>query len=307
MSMTDKEKYINFCLNKKMYIPIFSEPWWLEAVSNGKWDVILVEENNNIVACHPFFYIDHVDGIEIRKATLTQNNGILINYPPNIKNAKKISIERRYIKSIIEKLEVLNIQSYRQYFHYSFTNWLPFYWRGFSQTTRYTYTIDESDMETIVSNMDPKLRNQIKKASKIVDSFEGMDIQEFYELNKLTFMRQNLEIPYSFDVVKAIDEACRARNCSRILYAKDKQGNIHSAIYLIEDEKSVYYLLSASDERFRESQSLSLLLKKGIEYAVSKGKIFDFEGSMKENIEHSFSQFGAIQKPYMDIKKVFKE
>lgn len=24
-------------------------------------------------------------------------------------------------------------------FHYSITNWLPFYWRGFKQTTRYTY------------------------------------------------------------------------------------------------------------------------------------------------------------------------
>lgn len=303
----DKEKYIKFCNDNNMYIPIFSKPWWLQAVSNGDWDVILVEENNDIVACHPFFYVNHNDGIEIRKATLTQNNGILIKYPPNIRNVKKISLERKYIKSIIEKLENYNITTYRQYFHYSFTNWLPFYWRGFCQTTRYTYVIEKNDLETIVSDMDSKLRNQIKKASNIVDVYEGMNIEEFYELNKLTFRRQNLEIPYSFEIVKAIDNACSERNCSRILYAKDKEGNIHSAIYLIEDEKSVYYLLSASDERFRESQSLSLLLKRGIEYAISEGKTFDFEGSMKENIEHSFSQFGAIQKPYMDIRKVYKE
>ena len=155
--------------------------------------------------------------------------------------------------------------------------------------------------------MDSKLRNQIKKAESLVEIFEGMDIGEFYEFNKMTFQRQGLEIPYSLKVVKNIEKECSRRNLSKIFYAKDKENNLHAAIYLVEDDASIYYLLSASDERFRDSQALSLLLKRAIEYALLKGKAFDFEGSMKENIEHNFSKFGAIQMPYMDIKKCFKE
>ncbi len=304
---SDKEKYITFCEKKLMYIPIFSQPWWLEAVSNGDWDVILLEENGEIVACHPFFYIEHHNGLEIRKAPLTQNNGILIKYPTSIKYSKKLSIERKTIKYFIEQLESKNLVSYRQYFHYSFTNWLPFFWRGFNESTRYTYIIDNYDMNSVSLNMDSKLRNQIKKATQIVEVFEGMGIRDFYEFNKLTFIRQGLEIPYSFEIVENIEKECSCRGASKILYAKDEQGNIHSAIYIVEDDESVYYLLSGSDARFRDSQSLSLLLFKAIEYAASINKKFDFEGSMKENIEHYFAQFGAIQTPYMDIKKLYKE
>ena len=302
-----KMEYIAFCEKKEMYIPIFSQPWWLEAVSDGDWDVIIVCEGGKIVACHPFFFIKHQNGLEIRKAPLTQNNGILVNYPKDIKYATKLSLERRVIKQIIEEVEKNDLFSYRQYFHYSFTNWLPYYWKGYTQTTRYTYVIKDKNIDKVVAEMDSKLRNQIKKAESLVEIFEGMDIGEFYEFNKMTFQRQGLEIPYSLKVVKNIEKECSRRNLSKIFYAKDKENNLHAAIYLVEDDASIYYLLSASDERFRDSQALSLLLKRAIEYALLKGKAFDFEGSMKENIEHNFSKFGAIQMPYMDIKKCFKE
>ena len=31
--------------------------------------------------------------------------------------------------------------SFTHRFHENFTNWLPFYWSGFEQTTRYTYLL----------------------------------------------------------------------------------------------------------------------------------------------------------------------
>lgn len=304
-TMTNKAKYEQFCAESGVYIPIFSKPWWLEAVSNGTWDVLIAEESQ-ILACNPYFYVPGEQKNEIRKAPLTQNNGVIFNYPANIKYVKKLAFERKVLGMIIDQLEQLPLSTYRQYFHYSFTNWLPYFWRGFSQTTRYTYVVEEKSIEVARANMDAKLRNQIKKASTLVTVHEGMDIADFYEFNKKTYERQNLEIPYSFDVVSRVDAACKMRGASKILYAVDEQGNMHSAIYLIEDEESVYYLLSGSDEQYRNSQSLSLLLDKAIEYAISVGKKFDFEGSMKQNIERNFAQFGGVQKLYMDIRKDYR-
>lgn len=301
--MTNKEKYIEFCQTSGVYVSIFSQPWWLEAVSEGNWDVLIAEENGMVLAFNPYFFIPHNEGLEIRKAPLTQNNGVILNYPAGLKYERKLAFERKALRMIIDQLEQMPLVSYRQYFHHSFTNWLPYFWKGFSQSTRYTYIIEERDGEIISQNMSAKLRNQIKKAEKNVCVFEDMSIEAFYEFNKKTYERQNMDIPYSFDIVSRIDDACRKRGAAKILYAIDSNDNMHSAIYLVEDAKAVYYLLSGSDERYRDSQSLSLLIKKGIEYAISVDKDFDFEGSMKENIESHFAQFGSVQKAYMDIKK----
>lgn len=303
--MTNKVRYIDFCKKSGVYIPIFSQPWWLEAVSYGNWDALVVEESGNIIACNPFYYIDCDYGREILKAPLTQNNGVLFNYPVNMKYVTKLAFERKILDLVIDQIEAMNLVKYRQYFHYSFTNWLPYYWRGFSQTTRYTYVIEETNMDVITANMDSKLRNQIRKAHSIIEVKEGMLIDEFYEFHKKTYERQDIDIPYQYDIVRRIEEECAQRSASKILYAMDKYDNIHAAIYLVEDAQSVYYLLSGSDEKFRNSQSLSLLIKEGIEYAISKGKKFDFEGSMKKNLEKNFSQFGGIQKPYMNISKTY--
>ena len=53
--MLDKDKYKYFA-EKNEDIPIFSRPWWLDAVCDeGHWDVILYEKNNSIRSSFPFF------------------------------------------------------------------------------------------------------------------------------------------------------------------------------------------------------------------------------------------------------------
>ena len=303
--MTDKEKYRKFSETEKT-IPIFSKGWWMDAVCGDQWDVILIEENGQILASLPYYFVEH-DGLkEIRKAPLTQNNGIWIHYPQNQKYENKLSLEHRLMDLVIDKIEALNVHKYQQYFHYSIQNHLPFFWRGYTQTTRYTYVIeDTSKVDELVKNFSSSIRNTIRKASKTVMVEEDLDIEQFYNLNKLTYERQNLSIPYSFDLVSRIDEACKMRNARKIYYCLDDEKHIHSAAYFVWDDESVYYLMAASDPVYRSSQSLSLLIYEGIKLANRLGKKFDFEGSMKKNIEKHFRQFGAKQFAYHHIQKTF--
>ena len=47
--MTNKEKYDIFC--QKIYISVFSQPWWLDAVCGEEnWDVYVVEKGGIYVA-----------------------------------------------------------------------------------------------------------------------------------------------------------------------------------------------------------------------------------------------------------------
>lgn len=301
--MNNKQKYRQLCLEND--IPIFSQYFWLDAVCGEEnWDVILIEKSGNILASLPY-YLNKLDsGFEVRKAPLTQNNGVYFYYPTGLKYDRKIAFENKVLDEIINEIEKLNIRSYRQYFHYSFKNWLPFYWRGYSQSTRYTYVIeDTSNMDDIYNNLNGNIRKHLKKANQIVTVLDDLTYEDFYDLNVQTYERQGMEIPYSFELFEKLYLNLEKNNSVKILYAKDENGVIHSAALYVYDKTSVYYLMSGSVEKYRSSQSLTLLIYEGIKLANQLGLKFDFEGSMRKSIEKFFRQFGAEQKPYFDIRK----
>ncbi|CCQ97603.1 conserved hypothetical protein [[Clostridium] ultunense Esp] len=300
-----KQRYREFS-EKEKTMPIFSKGWWMDAVCRDSWDVILIEENNEIIGALPYCFTEYEGIKKIQKVVLTQNNGVLIKYPESLKYDTKLSHEKKIMNLIIDEIESLNINRYQQYFHYSITNWLPFYWRGYSQTTRYTYVIeDTSDLETLYNRFNSNVRKNLRKATKQLEVREDMGVEDFYHMNKMTFDRQGIEIPYSLELIRRVDNECSKRKVNKIYYCVDDNFNIHSAIYLVWDDESVYYLMSGSNPLYRSSQSLTLLIYEGIKLANRLGKKFDFEGSMKENIERFFRQFGPIQKPYHNIYKEF--
>lgn len=88
--MNNKEKYIEFCNAEN--ICIFSQYWWLDAVSQSDgWDVILCEKGGSILAALPYSFTSSRKGIEIYQDKLTQkmvyllsihlNKNIHLDYP----------------------------------------------------------------------------------------------------------------------------------------------------------------------------------------------------------------------------------
>lgn len=132
---------------------------------------------------------------------------------------------------------------------------------------------------------------------------EEEDVEKFYQIHKKTFDRQQMSNPYKFELIQQIDEACRARNCRKMWFAIDDIGQVHSAIYVVWDEQSAYYIMGGADPLLRTSGATSLLLWTAIKEASRQGKQFDFVGSMFEPIDRFFRGFGAVQKPYLQISK----
>lgn len=301
----EKERYNLFC--QKNYIPIFSQPWWLDAVcGENNWGVHVLEKSGQLLGAMPY-YIENRNGFEIiTKAHHSQNNGIIVSYQPNMKYVARIERQEEVINEMCDYIEDLKVDKYEQQYHYSFTNCLPFKWRGYNEMVRYTYVIeDTSDMNKICADFKYIVRNEIKKAEKFVTIKENLDINKFYEINKLSYDRQGIEVPFSLKFLHRLEEACIAHECRKILYAVDDEGNIHSVAYLVWDNESLYFLINGSDTEFRYSQSNSLLIRESIRVAHNLGKKFDFEGSVLQPVEHIFRSFGAIQKLYFRIYKVF--
>jgi lipid II:glycine glycyltransferase (peptidoglycan interpeptide bridge formation enzyme) len=181
---------------------------------------------------------------------------------------------------------------------------LPFYWRHFSQTTRYTYVLEDlTDLETVWRNMNSDIRCDIRKAQKVVRVVDDPGLERFLDINELTFRRQGLRLPYSRVLVRRLDAACAARAARRIFFALDKENRVHAAVYLVWTRSWAYYLMSGGDPSLRHSGANSLLVWEAIRFAATVSRGFDFEGSMIEPVERVFRRFGGSQKPYFTVSR----
>jgi len=301
--MTSNQKYREFC-NKEESMPIFVKDWWLDAVCGEKnWDVILIEKDGEIIASMPYFKKRMIIFDIITMPKLTQTMGIYIKYPKNQSYVKKLSYEKEVVTEIISKLPRFHI--FFQKFNYSLTNWLPFYWAGFKQTTNYTYVIENlSNLDTVFFNFKKNTKGNIKRAQKTLTVISNDDFRKFYEINKYTFKKKGVEVPYSLKYADLIDKACSKRNCRKIFFAVDKNKEYQAAIYVIWDKNSMYYLMGGTNPNNENQGANSLLVWEAIKFASTVTNKFDFEGSMIESVEKYFRTFGSIQKPYFKITKI---
>ncbi len=302
--MTNKQKYREFCKNE-LDIPVFSKDWWLDAVSvNGEWDVALVEKGDKIVASMPYYFTKENKNILISMPFLTQTMGPYIKYPENQKHYKKLSWEKELMSNLIDQLP--SFIFFRQAFHHKITNWLPFYWKGFFSSIRYTYIINNLKSkrdDEILKDFTNAKRRDIKKASNIVQVKFDLSFEEFYKHHQTSLGKSGDKVAYSYEVFKNIYENSYKNNSGKSLYCIDEDGNIHSALFIVWDKNSTYALVTSLDPDFRSSGSLSLLFYEAIKLGREHSEVFDFEGSMIEYAEHSYRQFGGIQTPFMQIYK----
>ena len=300
--MTSKQKYRNFCKAEKN-ISIFSKDWWLDSVcGENNWDVVLVEKGGEIFASLPYYKTKRAIFDIISMPKLTQAMGVYIKYPKRQKYYKKLSWEKNMMTNLIEQLPKVDLFS--QNFHYNITNCLPFYWKGYEQTTRYTYVIENISLDNLEKNFETDIRRRRRRAQKLgVKIVESKDIKKFYELNKKTFIRQNRMISYSFDFIQNLYKNCNEKNACKMYFAIDAEGNIIAGNFLVYDENTVYYLMGGIESSKKNLGGMDVVQFESIKFALNNGRKFDFEGSMVESIEKYFRSFGAIQKPYFNISK----
>jgi hypothetical protein len=195
---------------------------------------------------------------------------------------------------------------FTQNWHYSQTNWLPFYWKDFQQTIRYTYVLFAlHDENALWAGVQENIRTDIRKAANryALRVRDDLDIGAFLNLNRMIFTRQGKELPYPEKFVRRLDVACTDRYCRKIWIAEDDSGRHHAGVYVVWDENSAYYLMGGSDPELRNSGATSLCMWEAIRHAATVTKHFDFEGSMIEPVERFFRAFGAVQMPYFQITK----
>ncbi len=300
--MTDKDKYRQLC-EREESIPIFSRDWWLDAVcGESHWEALLIERNGQIQASLPL-YLPLRDIVSMPSYTQTMGPW-LSAVSPDTKYTTALGRNQELCRSFTEKLR--HFPHFLQNFHYDITDWLPFYWAGYRQTTRYTYLLRGiGDQKALWGNMSPNIRRNIAKAQ---DKYhlsvrKGIATDEFLAIQAQSFARQGLRIKADQRALKNLIETCKRRNQGDLWGGYDQNGRLHAAAFVVWQKRSAHYIAGGSDPAHRDSGAQSLVLWECIRFASQHTDLFDFEGSMLPGVERFFREFGAVQTPFFTISK----
>lgn len=299
--LSNKEKFNQFC-KQNLDIPLFLTYKWYNALFGDNWDVVLAQKNDNILGFLPYTITKKKTFQLIRPPFITPYQGIWMSYPEDQKYTNRLSFEKEVITDIIKQLP--QFDTFQQKFLPDFTNWLPFYWNGFEQTTRYTYIIEDLvDTEKVFKDFKENIRREIRKAEKTLAIQNIDDISLLFDLKVNVYSESGDSYTIPKQLLINAFNFCKTNKTGELLVAKDSDGNIHSILFYVWDKTTAYYLHGGTYNNYKTSGSMSLLLWEAIKRSSKIVKQFNFEGSMVESIERYFRAFGGKQVPYFEIKK----
>ena len=234
----------------------------------------------------------------------TQTMGIWFN--PESENPKYS--DNLYRKQLISKFFIGYLPAHSfflQHFHSSFTDWLPFYWCGFQQTTRYNYILpDISDTGIVYNHLKDNIKRNIAKAQKKygIEIRRNVSLDLFMEHYHLTFKQKGMKV-YQPEILRKIIEVCLSRKQGDIWGAFDEQNRLYATVFIAWQNDSAYYVAAGNNPQFKKTGAYAYTLWKAIIDLSGQVKMFDFSGSMLSGVERFFREFGAVQLPYHVISK----
>jgi hypothetical protein len=270
---------------------VFACSWWLDAVAPGRWRSHAIEHQGVTVAAWPTVVRATRWGEVHEGARLTPFLGPLMRLPePPVRHWAE---QLRLLEALLAEIGPAAAVDARC--HPGFDYWTPLLWNSFTQTTTYTWRLDDlGDLEAVFAAARENIRREVRKAAKRGVTVSDGSIEELLEVHAHTAAQQEIaEAAGTPAVLRRVEEAAAPRDARSILIARDDDGLVHAGAYLVHDAHYTYYLVGGSDAGLRNSGAMSATMWAAIELAAKRGTGFDFEGSSLPSVERFFRAFGG--------------
>ncbi|MDZ7878025.1 MAG: GNAT family N-acetyltransferase [Saprospiraceae bacterium] len=277
--------------------------WWLDAVCTEGWSVVLTYNKNKDIEAALVFVSRQKWGVTtLSEPLLSPFCGIWFRQTVFQKQYEAITYQKQQLEQLIQQLPTAHRYNFR--LSTALTDWQPFYWAGWQQETRYTYRLVIGDLDKIAKGFSDNTKRNIKKSANFFSIQNSTNFDTFLKINDLTYQRQNIKHPIPLKTWQAVDTVLSEKNQRRIFFAKNTEGVVQAAIYVVFDGTTAYYLAGGTTEAGRTHGALFGLLNYAIQEATAQGcTIFDFEGSMLRGVEPFFRGFGGQLTPYFRVFK----
>jgi len=268
----------------------------------GDWDVVLErDEDGGLVGVLVYHYRRYYGFNLILMPPMTAYNGIHIIYPQDKSDYSQVSHQYKVTESLISRLPQHSL--YYQQYPPAFDNWLALYWKGYRETTRYTYVLDSEQGKTeATKELRDNLRRSIRNAEKAC-VIKEVDFDTYWREAKASFENKQRPIPINKQALKNLCTSLCSVGKMKIRVCKNKEtGQYLSGAVMAEDKDTIYYVSGFHHNAVKPSGSMAHVIWDSL--FSSDKKQFDFEGSIIKEVEFYFRSFGGKLTPHYRIFKV---
>lgn len=280
----------------------------METVCRDKqWDVFLVLDDGHVTGALPYLIGSKLGMRYILQPQLTQFSGpVVIPSSQQLASAYAPPDEhfRAVCMALTAQLESLDLAYYCQHFAPTVTDWLPFHWAGYQQTTRYTYRLpDISDPDALFAAFHNNRRKRIRRVSDSLHVRFDMTPEDFARFHVAYWRSKGQRDLLSEVFIVHVCRQALARKQGVIGSLCDASGKVVMARFVVFDEQCAYSLMSAYDTGEHLNGHSEMLLWELLKWLSGRTRSFDFEGSMDAGIGHFYEGFGAQLVPYFQVYK----
>ncbi|MEQ8706250.1 MAG: GNAT family N-acetyltransferase [Phaeodactylibacter sp.] len=300
--MPPKSAYQEFCRDHA--VPAFNHPWWLDAICGpDNWGVALAEDKKGELAAALPCHIRRIKGIPfLLTPPLTPYLGLWRYQAYDaFTPADQFTFDRQVIPQLLEQLP--GHWGHIQKLHPQTQNWMPFLWQGFQAQLRYHFFIpDLSDLDAVHRQFNRSVKYSIKEGEKVLALEESTDLSALMSIIEHTFDRQGLTAPVTMPLLQRMDEAARAQGEVQLLFARHKEGRLHSGVYLMHTQGVTYPITAGNGNGARDSGAFPWLMWQSIQAAAAHGsQQWNFCGSTMPNVAPLLNGFRAVPVSYFEI------
>lgn len=279
----------------------------MDVVCEGKeWDVALAYDGDRPLAAMPYLIRKRFGMRYVLQPELTQFSGPYYCVPTDMSPSRRVDFEHRAANLLIDHFQSLRLDYFCQRFAPSVTDWLPFHWRGYHQTTRYTYRINDiSDPQRVFDNFDRSKERQ-RRIRRIADDYtaQSIDTDTFVSFHTAYWQSRGQKDILSHELMQRVIDTATLRGQGITLGLYDSKGHLSVAWFAVYDQNCAHALLSAKAPDVQSADVSALLVWRLIETLSTHTVAFDFEGSMEPTLEYFYRSFGARQVPLMEVAKI---
>jgi len=240
---------------------------------------------------------------------MTPYGGVLLSQSQSSKVREQ---ERMLNKTIKALLKIFDVEGF-DYINLSnspdFVDIRPFTWNGWSSKVYYVYYFNlEGDIEKTISKNARRTIREAIKTSITVEKLNNNDLisyfPQYYDLFKMTYHRQNIQITVSKKFLKNMINMLHDHKKSEIWIAKTSSGEIAAAEVIMFDNKRAYRWSPVTHTKLRKTGAASLLLYKIFHNLEKKGfKEFDLAAANTPQLAKFIASFNPRLVPCYEVEK----
>lgn len=298
----DRKRYEEFVLENIETTSLYYTPWWLDAmVGQANWSPYVITSSTTEAIIPLFEPVPNW----IIAPPYCQSGGIAYCSSlcgDNRNNRKALVRRRQLLESFLESYS--DKRFFKLPFSTDFSDWLPFYWRGYSSSVRYTYQLSLCGEKELLSRESSHIRQKVAIAIKRGWSYsEEVAPQDFFELLKVLYEKRKIATNLIPSLERGVSQALLLQK-GFVAGVTSAEGQLLATAFIVYSGGVGYLIATATHTCVVDSAPTAYLLHRVLLSLYAQGfTTFDFEGSMLKGVEFLFRSFSPQQVPLIEISK----